>query len=89
MKAVAARPAITLAKTEVTKELLLANLAVKDAKMVGEGGLSIEMVSKENITFFIPQPLMESKYYTIGQLEEIETSLNGVAVDLFPIDYNC
>lgn len=83
-----AQPKLRLVVTDTTKAVLLANLVMKGAAVVNETGISIEM-KRNGTTFFIPQPLIENSYYSTGQLEEIETSLNGVGIDLLPIDHNC
>jgi hypothetical protein len=82
------RANLELVVTEVTKDMLVANLASRNTMLISETGLSIELKSKSGLSFFIPQPLMDNRYYTVGQLEEIETSLSGVSVELHPIDYN-
>lgn len=73
--------------TEVTKAILLANLAQREVSLIGETGISIQM-QMGRLTLFIPQPLMDNQYYTIGQLEEIEDSLGAFGIELLPIDYN-
>lgn len=75
-------------KTEVNKDLLIANLKMRGLAVVNETGASIQLKTENGTCCFIPQPLVGDSFYSVEQLEKIETALGTVEVELLPIDYN-